>query len=193
MSNTTTRRKKKRTRRGSPRADEGAATDRHPAQDGAARADGGAALHERGFADPVLICGHGADSGGGSRAPVVDERHVVPDEHFVLDGDAFANEAVAGDLAAPADAGSFLYFDEGADLGLVADRAAVKVSEGVDGYAVSELDVVGDEREGRRVFHDLGVGRAGALPRAGLSCPLPRRSGRRLQELGRPRRLGFLP
>ena len=68
----------------------------------------------------------------GGRRPrirVVDEHHAVADEDMVLDRDALADERVARDLAAPADRRVLLNLDERADLGLVADRAAVEVDE----------------------------------------------------------------
>ena len=73
--------------------------------------------------------------GSGPGVAVVDEHDTVADEDLVLDGHPLADEGVALDLAVPADDGVFLDFDKGADLGAVANRAAVKVDEFV------ELDV----------------------------------------------------
>ena len=65
----------------------------------------------------------------------------MADEDLVLDGDAFADEGVALDLAVLADGGVFLDFDEGADLGAVADGAAVEVDEVVQLDVLSKDDV----------------------------------------------------
>ncbi len=53
----------------------------------------------------------------------------MADKNIVLDGHAFADECMAGDLAAPADLGVFLNFDKGSDLRFVADFASVQVDE----------------------------------------------------------------
>ncbi len=50
--------------------------------------------------------------------------------------DAFADEGVAGNLAARADVGVLLNLDKGADLGVVADLTAVEIDE------LRELDVL---------------------------------------------------
>ena len=62
----------------------------------------------------------------------------MADEDLILERDARADERVAGNLAAPADARAALDFDEGADARLVADLAAIKVDEGED-FPVVEL------------------------------------------------------
>ena len=49
----------------------------------------------------------------------------VPYVHRVFDGHAFADEGVAGNLAAPANLGVFLDFDESANLGVIANGATV--------------------------------------------------------------------
>ena len=53
----------------------------------------------------------------------------MSDEDVVLDVHAFANEGVTGDFATLADRCVFLDFDKCADLGLVADFAAVNVDK----------------------------------------------------------------
>ena len=67
---------------------------------------------------------------------IVDERHAVTDEDVVFDGDAFANKGMAGNLAIAADGGILLDLDECANLGVIADLAAVQVDE------LGELDVL---------------------------------------------------
>ena len=73
----------------------------------------------------------------------------MADEHVILDGHAFADEGVAGDLAPPANAGILLNLDEGADLGFVADLAAIEIDE------LRKLDVFPELHVGRNahVFH----------------------------------------
>jgi hypothetical protein len=65
----------------------------------------------------------------------------MPHEHFVLDRNAFANEAVRLNLAARADHGPGLDFHEGADGSLVSNTAAVEIYEirMRDPYALSEF------------------------------------------------------
>ena len=75
---------------------------------------------------------------------VVGEHDAVTDEDLVLDGDALADEGMALNLAVPADDGIFLDFDEGADLGAVADGAAVEVDEIVQLNVLSEDDIWSD-------------------------------------------------
>src|SRR5690606_10031907 len=53
----------------------------------------------------------------------------MADEDAVLDGHAFANEAVAGNLAILADDGVALDFDERADAAARADATPVEVDE----------------------------------------------------------------
>ena len=60
---------------------------------------------------------------------------------MVFDRDAFADEGVAGDLAAAADAGVLLDLDKGADLRLVTDLAAVQIEEVAEPDVASQLDV----------------------------------------------------
>ena len=50
-------------------------------------------------------------------------------EYVVFDGDAFADERMTRDFAALADRRVFLDLDKGADLGFIADFAAVKIDE----------------------------------------------------------------
>jgi hypothetical protein len=61
----------------------------------------------------------------------------MADEHLVLDGDAFAQEGVRRDLAARADTRASLDLDQGADLCLVADGAAIEI----DWTGMVDLDV----------------------------------------------------
>ena len=83
---------------------------------------------------------------------IVDKSDVVADENFVFQHHAFANEGVTGNLAAGADAGAFLNFDECADFDIVADFATVKVGEAVNANAIARFDV------GRDLAEGLGLG-----------------------------------
>src|SRR5688572_18089481 len=88
-----------------PGTDDRALADRHVAKHGGARSDRRALLDHGLFHFPVGGGLQLARGGGGARVRVVDEHHTVADEHLILDGHAFANEGVARDLAAAADAG----------------------------------------------------------------------------------------
>ena len=68
----------------------------------------------------------------------------MSDEDVVLDGHAFTDEAVAGDLAVLSDSGPFLYFDERPYFGVVADFTAIEVHEVLDLYVVPKFYVRGD-------------------------------------------------
>jgi hypothetical protein len=72
---------------------------------------------------------------------VVEERHAVADEDVVFDRHSLTDERVARDPAPPPDFCIFLNFDEGADLRLVADLAAVQVDEFRRGRGEEDLDV----------------------------------------------------
>ena len=60
----------------------------------------------------------------------------MSDENLIFNRDAFADEGMAGYLAVPSDPGVFLYLDKRADLGVIANLAAVEVDE------LREFDVV---------------------------------------------------
>ena len=66
----------------------------------------------------------------------------MPNEDIVLDGYAFAYKGMAGDLAVFAYGGVFLDFYKGANLGVIADGAAVEVDEVGELYVMAEFDVV---------------------------------------------------
>src|SRR5207237_1285299 len=124
------------------RADQGMGADGNAAEDDRSGPDGRAALDAGRDDRPVGVALQAA-GGGRARVAVVDEEDAMTDADLVLDGDAFADEAVRGDFAASANAGVFLDLDEGADLGVVADGAAVEVDEGsvVDLHPLAKLDV----------------------------------------------------
>jgi hypothetical protein len=65
----------------------------------------------------------------------------MADEGVVLDRDAFADESVAGDLAAPADRGVLLNLDERPNPGFVSDGAPVQVDEFSETDVLAEPDV----------------------------------------------------
>ena len=78
---------------------------------------------------------------------VVDESYPVPDEHLRLDGDAFTDERMTGDLAAITHSCSFLNFDEGPNPSVVADLAAVEIYKCVNRHVAAELNVGGNALE----------------------------------------------
>jgi len=116
-------------------ADDGVFADGDAAEDGGVGTERGPCFDDRGNDLPVGRGLQTAAGGGGHGVAIVDEHDAVADEYLILDGDALADEGVALDLAISTDGGVFLYLDKGADLGAVANRAAVKVDEFV------ELDV----------------------------------------------------
>ena len=65
----------------------------------------------------------------GARVSVIDEHDSMTNKDVVLYGDAFANEGVAGDLAAFPDAGVLLNFNKGANLCFRPNFASVEVNE----------------------------------------------------------------
>ena len=87
-------------------------------------------------------------SGGGrARIGIVHECHAMTNEDVVLNRDAFADERMARDLAAPPDTRILLNLDEGADLGFVADLAAVKIDELRKFDGLAELYIRPDRAE----------------------------------------------
>ena len=92
--------------------------------------DGGPALDqcaERISSPPRFATGHPPFVARG--ITVVDESDIVADENFILQSYAFANEGVAGNLAAVADFDSFLNLHKGANLHVIANFATVKIDE----------------------------------------------------------------
>jgi homogentisate 1,2-dioxygenase len=68
----------------------------------------------------------------------------VSDKDVVLDGYAFADKGMTGDLAAFADISVLLYLDKGSNLRLVSDLTAVEVNELGKAHVPSQLDVWSD-------------------------------------------------
>jgi hypothetical protein len=62
----------------------------------------------------------------------------MANEYFVFNNDAFTNKGVARNLAASANDRVFLDFDEGANLGFIADGTAVKI------YKTEQLDIASE-------------------------------------------------
>src|SRR6266849_1932459 len=71
----------------------------------------------------------------------------MTDEHVVLDRDAFANEAMAGDLAVLSDCCILLNLNKCSDFRVVADLAAIKVDELGKADVLAELYIRGDAQE----------------------------------------------
>jgi hypothetical protein len=70
----------------------------------------------------------------------------VADEYLVGDFHTLADEGVRRNLAASADGDVLLDFDEGSDLGFVADGSAVKIDQrGLENlHLVADFDVLAD-------------------------------------------------
>src|SRR5262245_8845526 len=75
---------------------------------------------------------------------IVDERHIVPDEHVVLDAHARAHERVALNADAATDGHLALDLNECTDAALIADLTAVQIDEFEDGDVPTKLHIVGD-------------------------------------------------
>src|SRR5438552_4908090 len=71
----------------------------------------------------------------------------MPDEHAIANGDAFADERMAGDFAIASHYGASLDLDKCPHFGAVPDGASVQVHEiGLhDPYAGSELNIAGNQ------------------------------------------------
>ena len=91
--------------------------------------------------------------GRGARIQIVDEHHAVPNEDVVFDVHSFADKTVRGDLAAASNEDVFLDLDEGADFGLVTQRASVEVHQIwlEDSYILPKNNVGGNSHESYRV------------------------------------------
>src|SRR5215472_1703497 len=112
-----------------------------------ARANGGASLDDGWFHFPIRLSLELSYRIGGARVGVVDESHTVTDEHAVLDPYTFANERVAGYLAASSHAGVLLDFDEGADFCVVTNLATIQVDKAGKLNVVAKPDVGSNAQE----------------------------------------------
>jgi hypothetical protein len=65
----------------------------------------------------------------------------VAHEYVIFDGDAFANEGMARNLAVLADLGVFLDLDKSADFCVVGDFTAVQIDKWRQLYVLSQSDV----------------------------------------------------
>ena len=110
-------------------ADHGIFSHGNAAEQRGAGTDGGPFLDGCRNADPVIFCLKLTVICRGPGILIIDKRDIVTDKNIVLDGDAFADKGVAGNLAVLADSGIFLYFHESTDFGIVVDIASVKVHE----------------------------------------------------------------
>ena len=113
----------------SPCADDCALADRNTGQYRRVRSDRGALADACLDYLPVGLGLSRSVRVGRAGVNVVREHHAVPDEDLVLDRDPLADERVRRDLAMGADRCVLLNLDEGADLRLVTDLAAVKIDE----------------------------------------------------------------
>ena len=68
----------------------------------------------------------------------------MADKTMVADRDPFANERMGRDLTTFSDNRILLDLDKRPDLGLITDRAAVKIDKFGHFYILAQLDVIGD-------------------------------------------------
>ena len=73
------------------------------------------------------------------------ESDVVADEHVVFNCYALAYKCMTTNLAVVANPGPFLYLNEGANLGVVSNLAAIEVDEVVDFDIFPQLDIRGND------------------------------------------------
>src|SRR5712691_7097947 len=152
-------------RNGAAGAHDGVFADDHVRQNRRPRADRRTAPHGGRLDFPVELRLELARRGRRARIGVVDERDAVPDEDLILDGDAFADERVARNLAATAHLRVLLDLDERADFGFVANLAAVQVDELPKRDVVPQLDV---RRNGLLLVHQHQQAPFPAMTAAGV-------------------------
>ena len=99
------------------------------AHDDGTASDRRSSFDDRRFQAPFAVCNWEAAAPGGTRATIVDEDNAVTYEDIVFDLDARTYEAVAGDLAAPADSRAPLNFNKGSNACVVADLTSVEIDE----------------------------------------------------------------
>src|SRR5438128_491253 len=107
--------------------DQGVFTDREVGEDRRTGSDRGSLPHQRGLDVPILLRLQLAARSRGARVGIVDERDTVADEDVVFDRHPFADERVAGNLAALPYLGVLLDFHKGTDLGVVTHLTAVEI------------------------------------------------------------------
>jgi hypothetical protein len=112
--------------------DNGAFADGHTTKYGRIATNGCTAFDERRNAFPVCFGLQFSPLVRGPWILVVDEHHAVTDKDAVLNGHAFADEGVTGNLDPTADLCAFLDFHKRANLRLVANFTAVQIDEGID-------------------------------------------------------------
>ena len=108
-------------------SDEGAFTNRDPANDGCVCPDTGSMLDQRWDNHPIVDAQKFALVVDRSGSPVVDETYVRADEGAILDGHSCGDEGERLDLHVSPKDHTALNFNERRDLAMVADRAAVEV------------------------------------------------------------------
>src|SRR5262249_1586691 len=99
------------------------------AHDDRSAPDRGSAPNQGWLKQPVLFGLRCAVRIGGAGTTIVDEDHIVPDEHFVLDGYSGAYEGMARDFASLADPSVALNFHECANPRVVTDLTPIQVDK----------------------------------------------------------------
>src|SRR5579884_4137128 len=113
-------------------ADNGVFADGHTAQNRAAGSDRRALLDHRLHYTPVGFAVWRSVLVGSARIFVIDERHVVANENFILDRDALADECVARNFHVFADESVLLNFNKRAYPAALSDGASVQIDESMD-------------------------------------------------------------
>src|SRR5208282_5354988 len=98
-------------------------------QDGATRTDRSPLLHQGPLDFPIGLGLQTAFGRSRPRVGIVDEGDAMADEYVVFNGHAFTNEGMARNLAVLSHARIFLDLDKGANLGFIADFAAIEIDE----------------------------------------------------------------
>src|SRR5262245_11072695 len=104
-------------------------------------------FHQRLFGFPICVSLQLTAGTGRSWIRVIDEHDTMTNEDLILDRHTFADEGMTRNLAAAADNGVLLNFNEGTNLGVIADFTSVQVDEVRELDAFSELDVGSNDDE----------------------------------------------
>jgi len=134
-----------------PRSDHCPFPDFHSAHDDRTATERGAAANDS-FLDPPIAFGLRLPVGiGRPWSAVVNKDNAMPNEDFIFNRDAIADEAVAGDLAASADARAALNLDKRSDTAVIANFASVHIHERTHPHACAQAHIVGDTGMGRHL------------------------------------------
>src|ERR1700693_4387359 len=108
------------------------------------RTNRSAFLHYRPIDLPILFGLQPALRRSCARVGIVNESYAVTNKHVVLDRDAFANEAMAGDLAILSDSRILLNLNKSPNFRVVTDFATIKIDELRQFDVLTKFDVGGN-------------------------------------------------